>query len=214
MPPLPAVPNVLRAAFKGAVGIHSWVNILHFRWSGATPSVGNLTDAAVSITGSWLDAISPLQDTSSTLDSLTLTDLTSSSGAQVDYPVSYAGSRAGDFLPANACFLVDYPVDVRYRGGHPRTYLNVGVWADLDDPATWSTTFQGTVQSAWNAFLAIITSLTIDGLIFGNQCAVSYVSKEVNPVKPYRRTDPLIYDVSGALYIQELASQRRRIGRK
>jgi hypothetical protein len=210
MPALPPIANVLRLAISGTVGTHNWVNILHFLWSGSPPTVPSLGTWNNDVVTSWTALVTPLQDTESTLTGVLSTDLTSSSGAQVETAADVPGTRAGGQLPANACCLVDYPVSVRYRGGHPRTYLNIGVEADLDTPSTWGDSFVAAVVSAWEGFLGSITDTTIDGMVLGAVGTVSYR----HALAPRPEPIFLVYTGGGLTVQKELASQRRRIGRK
>jgi len=214
MPPLPPVPGVIRIALKGTVGPFNWVNVLHFTWSGTPPTSTVLGTLGSDVGAAWLADMSPMQDSDTALVLTTLTDLTSDTAAQAEVATPAVGSRTGDFLPASACYLVDYPVTVRYRGGHPRTYLSVGVFSDLADSAHWSTDMRDAVTSAWENFLGAIGGFSDSGFTVGNPVAVSYVNRVINPVPPYRRTTPLVLPLDGITFPLQLANQRRRIGRK
>jgi hypothetical protein len=126
------------------------------------------------------------------------------------------GLRAGAFLPADACLLINYPITRRYRGGHPRQYLSVGIQTDLLDRAHWEGSFVVAVHAAWQAFIAEIVGQIVGTTTIESQGCVSYVSVAENPIYPNRRAVPLYeaFTPSDNSASAELASQRRRIGRK
>lgn len=208
MAPLKPVPNVLRVTYKGTVGPHNWVNILHYGWTGGAPTVAGLGEMANALAAQWGATMLDMQDPDTALTDIIITDLTSDLGAQVDVPEPITGTRSGELLPGSTCFLVTYPVARRWRGGHPRNYLCVGVQGDLNGPSNWSAAFQAAVNSAWTTQLASNIGNTYGTTTLGGQVAVSYVSGKVV------LADPIVDALEGAIFHTELAQQRRRIGRK
>lgn len=219
MPPLPPVPSVLKVQIQGNSGESTpieWANVLHFEYSGTAPSGAVCATIAGHISASWGTHMSPEQVNNCVQNVVTVTDLTSStSGSGADF-TSNAGSRGDDEIPANVAFLINYPLSRRYRGGHPRSYLIVGGNADFLDAAHWSTAFTAEVATHWAAFLNGIIGYSVSGTTISNLCSVSYYDKALNPIPPYRRTTPLVdtLTVSTLTAEQQMASQRRRIGRK
>lgn len=142
--------QVIRVAFQGDVGTREWSNIMHYKYSGSAPSPSDLTAMGDVLAAAWALYMTPLQDADTSLVSVKLTDLTSAFSAQVDDPAVTPGTRAGNYLPASASVLITYDVDFRYRGGHPRNYLSVGVQGDLNTAQQWEGTFVTTATTAWN----------------------------------------------------------------
>jgi hypothetical protein len=216
MPPLPDVPGVIRLAISGTCDTFPWVNALHFAYTGAAPGNSDIASMLGDLHGFWDTHLTPLQDTLTALLKLEGTDLTSPTSAQNSLDVNVPGTRAGEFLPADACLLINYPITRRYRGGKPRQYLCVGVQGDLLDRSHWTSAFAVATHAAWNAFIDAFVGATYAGTTISSQGCVSYYSKIVNPVPPYRRTvpvyEPFAPDDNSAS--EELSSQRRRIGRK
>jgi hypothetical protein len=218
MPPLPNVPNVLKVVIGGFVDaedIYKWANVLHFLYTGGAPTAINCADLASAIGNEWLIHMNPECPANTSQQFITVTDLTSPTAGEGEDLTPRNGSRGDDNIPANAALLIRYPVTTRYRGGHPRQYLYVGGNADLEGAAKWSTLFTAEAQSHWRAFLAAIESLSTGSTTIDQMCAVSYYSKEVNPVPPFRRPVPLVLRINtpSAVAVQEIASQRRRVGR-
>lgn len=218
MPPLPPVPNVIKAIVKGVSGEVNelpWANILHLAFTGASPTTAFLTALANVIANEWNVHMAPECPANITQTGVDLYDLTSPTSASVGEAYSNGGSRGDDEIPANVAYLVDYPIPRRYRGGHPRQYLLVGGNADFLDAAHWSTAFTSEVINHWAAFLEAFIPYTSGGTNITNLVNVSYISKEENPVPPYRRAEPLVDVITITTMIgnQQMASQRRRIGR-
>ncbi len=217
MPPLPVVPNVVKIVIEGtSTSGYRWANILHAGYGGSPPTLGNAQAIATAVQTSWATHVSPLQSTVVTEEEVVVTDLASAMGAVGIDATPNVGTGSGSEMGANMCLLVDYPIALRFRGGHPRSYLYIGAQADLLDSGHWSTTFTAAAQTAWRAFLAGFLNTAYGACNVGDLVLVSYVNKVVNPVPPYRRPTPLVTPLSHAtaIAIGELASQRRRIGRK
>ena len=217
MAALPPVPNVLRVAISGTCDTFNWLNALHFGYSGGAPSPTDLETLCNGLGENWSATVTPLQDVHTILQTIEATDLTSSTSAQYTLEgIDLPGTRDGSFLPADACALIDYPINRRYRGGHPRTYLCVGVQGDLTDRAHWSTDFQTAVIDGWRDFITGAIGIMIGPATIESQGCVSYVSVAENPIPPNRRAVPIFeaFTPNNNSCSLELASQRRRIGRK
>jgi hypothetical protein len=109
--------------------------------------------------------------------------------------------------------LVSKHVGRRYRGGHPRSYLNVGISSDLADESHWAGLFTAGVTTAYAALSTAMLGHTSGSTTLDGEVTVSYVDKAVNPVAPFRRPTPLVLPVLAATAQTQIAVQRRRIGR-
>ena len=210
MPPLPSVPNVIRLAFKGTSSELNWENVLHYSYSGPAPTVA----ACVAIATAWWNEATigfPAEmPPAAHMDLVTVTDLSSSSGAQGSFGTPTDGTRTGGLLPASVAVLADYPSSFRYRGGHPRSYIFAGVQTDLTDQSTWGSAFVTPLQSVWQLMLASIVGTAFSGTTITEQCAVSYYSAGA------RRVTPLVMPIpsDSATLSLKIASQRRRMRRR
>src|ERR1700758_4148411 len=174
MPPLPPVANVLKVALEGFVDnedVYNWANILHWPYSGAAPSNADCSAIGSYIASEWATHIAPLCPSPTQLTNVNVIDLTSSTAGQWDLTTSQVGTRGDDSIPANAAFLISYPVGTRYRGGHPRTYLYVLGNADLEGAAKWSTAATAAVRAAWVAFIEAINGHAQGATVMGTFCA-------------------------------------------
>lgn len=217
MPPLPPVPGTVKVAINGTSGsTFRWANILHCGYGGSPPTLGEAQAIAAKVRLSWAGFMSPMQADNVIMDEVVVTDLASVTGAVGIDVSSTTGTRGTTELPASAAALVDYPVLTRYRGGHPRTYLYAGIQTDLVDSGHWASAFVTALQAAWRSTLGAFLNQSYGACNLGEISMVSYVSKFVNPIPPYRRPVPtvLVLDHTTAIAMAEIASQRRRIGRK
>jgi hypothetical protein len=211
MPPLPFVPGVIRFAVEGTVGSGTWVNVIHARYTGTVPDHATLDSFANSLLTGWNTAFSPLMPVSSTLEAVRCVDLSTDIGAAGNSESSLPGARTGTLLPASTCVVLAKGSARRYRGGHPRTYLCVGVESDLADTSHWAAGLLSAATGAYVAATGFLGSTTVAGTVLGFECAVSYIDKALNPVPPYRRAVPLIDDLGGFVARARIGTQRNRL---
>jgi len=211
MAPLPAVPGVIRFAVQGLDDGADWVNVLHWRYTGTAPTGPNLTALSSTLLTAWSTHIGPLMSTGCSIETVKATDLASPTGAQTTFAATEPGTRAGAPLPASTAMLISKTVALRYRGGHPRSYLCVGVQPDLDSSRQWTPGFATAAEGSYSAMAAAVTGQVAGGTTLGGECVVSYVDKAVNPVSPFRRAVPLVLDVLTIIARTALATQRKRL---
>jgi hypothetical protein len=219
--PLNPVPQVMRFFMEGFIDgddVYKWGNVLYFRYTGGAPSNTDCANFAGDLRAQWFGHVASLCPSPTTLQHVTCTDLTSdSAGSGEDFNVE-PGSRGDDSIPANACVLISYPVATRYKGGHPRSYLYVGGNADLEGAAHWAPAFVTEVQTHWRAFLTAMIGDTNGSTTIADLVAVRYRGKFLpNGGPPHFYLDTPIatnIDITEATAQAEMASQRRRIGRR
>lgn len=221
MPPLPNIANMLKVFLEGFVDgedVYNWGNVLHFEYTGTAPT--NLTCATIAgdIATAWSSHMSAEQPSPSTLTKVTVTDLTSPTSGEGEALVSVSGTRGDDSIPANAAVLISYVPTYRYRGGHPRHYLFAGGNADLEGAAKWSTAFTAECLSHWQAFVSACEAITVSGTALSTLASIRYYGKFLPNGGPprYLLTTPIVQPltISAAVAAQEIASQRRRVGRR
>jgi len=207
MPARPPVPFTVKVVIDWQVGDKVAANVLHYGYLPAGPvptgflaSIGTAMDVALS---TYEDLWTP--DTS--VESITLTDLTSDTSPSLVGGGTHTGTRTGGTLPANAAALGNYSITRRYRGGHPRQYWPWGSATDIATPQTWSSDF---ITAADAAFTNIVNSpigVAYDGFTVAQQVSVSYVTAGAP------RTVPYLDGLTPLSIALEIASQRRRDGR-
>lgn len=216
MPPLPVVAGVLKVVISGTIGTYNWANVYHCQYTGGPPDVADLNTFTTALATSWNTNMAPNAQTDVLLTKVTATDLASTSGSEGVWSGSHAGTNSGQINAANVSILVDFPSSYRYRGGHPRAYIVPGSAPNLTDAAHWDTTIVANVLTGIKVLLGLFYTSSYSSFSASGQCAVSYVNKVINPTPPYRRTTPLVMPIAQNTMsvISEVASQRRRIGRK
>jgi hypothetical protein len=202
------VPNVVKLAVQGTSSDLRWENVLHYVYGGAPPSLPSVTGLAEAMFNEYVDAIIPLTSDDASIDQVVVTDLSSSSSNVGTYGTATPGSAGGETLPASVAVLASYPVTLRYKGGHPRSYIFAGVQADLQDQSNWTSAFITEITDAWGNFIATPVGDTISGTTYTSQCAVSYRSADA-----YRET-PVVMPITGFTILAPIASQRRRMRRR
>lgn len=221
MAPLPDVPDVIRIDTKYVLGEDLNVtNRMFLGFSGTTPSVSDLNTLATAVHGLWVADLAPLAATNVGLESITITDLTSSSSAVGENLTTHSGTRTGNVVSAAACLLVNFQLGRRYRGGKPRNYTPFGVAADLSDPQTWSTGLTSATVTAWNSYIGNLLLQPIGSGVIDAQVNVSYYegfTSVQNPLTlrwrniPKLRTGgPMVNEITDFSVSSRLASQRRR----
>lgn len=220
--PLQPVPNVVRVTLEGFVDTSAadtlWVNVLHWSYTGTPPSSATCATMCGQISFTWQNHVASLCPSPTTLQAVTVTDLSSTSGGSGEQLPLIPGTRGDDSIPANAAVLVSYPSTFRYKGGHPRQYLYVLGNADLQGATNWSTAATNEVTSKWNGFLTAINGLSVGGTTLSTFCTVRYKGKFLPNGGPphYYLTTPIVNPVpnNAAIARQKIASQRGRIGRR
>lgn len=216
--PLNPVPQVLRCFIEGFVDgtdTFKWGNVLHFGYTGTAPSNATCATIAGDISTAWNTNMASLCPSPTSLQSVAITDLTSTTSGAGSSLTVHAGTRGDDSIPANAAVLISYPSALRYKGGHPRTYLYILGNADLTGAAEWTPLSE--VNTKYQAFLTACTTISTGGCNVNSFVSVRYKGKFLPNGGPphYYLTTPLVnpITVSTATARAEMASQRRRIGR-
>lgn len=219
MPPLPLVPNVIKVAIEcqGNDGRLA-VNVFHMTYGGGPPSSSDCVNIATQFWDQWVDNFTPTQPAQTSLTKVTVTDLSTDTGGEGEWTngsTPVPGTSVHGMVPLHSCALLSKFVDKRYRGGHPRSYLPIGTTEDLNDDGDWKASSYGNWITFWTDMLSgVIADNPYGSTNIGEECAVSYVSKIENPVYPYRRAVPEVYDIpidGGYTMTGQLATQRRRV---
>lgn len=218
--PLNPVPQVLRMFWEGFVDndkVYKWGNVLHFGYTGGAPTNTDCIALAHAVNDGWSINLASLCPAPTSLQSVTITDLTSDSSGEGTFLTNLPGTRGDDSIPANACVLVSYPASTRYKGGHPRTYLYCLGNADLEGAAHWSAAAVSEVQTKWGTFLNSLIGHTQGSTTIASVGFVRYRGKFLPNSGPphYYLNFPIYTTVPplGGVVRPEMASQRRRIGR-
>jgi hypothetical protein len=207
MPVLPPIPGVAKIIVKQTLGGVNVFNVLHARsdlgqgWSGT-----ELANMAAAVRAAWVVNVTPLQDADLTLNEVTVIDLSSNTGQEGSSPGSTAGTAAGTSIGANSAVCWSWKIPLRYRGGHPRTYI-AGV--NTNHLASPNTLLAATVTSHTNAATAIKNA--VNGVLVGGANAALVCPHYVRG--GIRLSSPDYSWITGVTVDTRLDSQRRRLGR-
>jgi hypothetical protein len=220
MPALPDAPNVLRVAYAFTVGTDLAAGCREFfQYTGAAPSAPDLVTLAAAIGASAVTNLIPLMQADTSLDTITLTDLTSPTSAEGFALIAADGTRAGGQLPANAAVLQSLEILRRYRGGHPRTYWPFGTDDDIATRQTW---VGGSVTEFVDGLAAHFATWSVElpaGMATVTPVNVSYyhgfevITGSTGRARnvPLVRAAPIIDVVVSSIVRPNIASQRRRL---
>jgi hypothetical protein len=147
----PVAPGVVRVTLIQNYGIATTImNRFFYSFTGQM-SITAATSLAEAVQGEWNAAMAPLLSTTYTVDTITVTDLSSDTGVQLEFPAGNSGIlAAADFLPATVCMVLTGIISRRYRGGKPRWYQTGHHQASLQDNQTFTSGAVGSFQTAIN----------------------------------------------------------------
>ena len=219
--PLAPIPDCLQVFMEGWVDntdVYKWGNVLHFGYSGTAPSNATCATLASHVSTTWGTDMAPECPAPTQLVKVTVTDLSSASAGEGAWLGSIAGTRGDDSIAANGAVLISYPSATRYRGGHPRTYLYCLGNADFNGAAHWSNAGALEVQTHWQSFLNGIVGYTTGGTTVSSFGFARYHGRYLANGGPphYYLTAPFFTAIPPSLAVAntEIASQRRRVGRR
>lgn len=202
------VPGVVVVVLKGTVGTQPWANVLHLQYTGAAPTVADLQSVGAAVSTAWQTNFTPLQHTSTGLSSIDLADLTNPAAAAATVTASIPGTRTGAANANSVTCVVSWKINIRYRGGHPRTYLAIGANADIQAGGRlWATAFVTSVNNAANGFRTALNAIAVSGTTY-KMCAVSLVFNNAP------RTQGVPYTIQSNAVHGRVDTQRRRLGKE
>jgi len=184
-----------------------WNNIFHLQYAGGVPTSANLTSLLGSVAAAWAANFASLCQAGVTLTELQAADLASPTGATSTLAAAGVGTRAGTAMPTQVALVISWKIDLRYRGGHPRSYLPAAVLADVTSGHLWTTAFVSEAQSAGQGFQGALNAIAVAPLTFV-MVAVSFFTQHA------LRPTPLVRPVVTALVHDRVDTQRRRLGKE
>jgi len=209
MPPLPVVAGVTKVTFAGTYHDTAWENIWFTHYSGSPPSNTDLTNYLAYLESNGVPQYQDEMSVDNEITELKGVDLASDTGANVVVPVSYFGSRTGDFVPANVAMVASLEIVRRYRGGHPRKYLPWGTAGTYASGSTkdWDSGFVSDCAAKLATILSHLGGHVEGSTTWDNVVNVSYVSGGA------RRVTPVVDVITSAVPRVRICSQRRRLGK-
>lgn len=212
MPKQPFVPvaSVLRVKLTGQNQTAPWVNLFYVQYTGAPPSNSDLDLFSFGIAGTWGTTFGTFVHNQVSLLNVQTWDLTNPNAAIGRDVSTHTGSGpAGTPLPVNCAFVVSWPVQSRWRGGHFRTYIPGRNTADTTSGRTITGTVVAALKTQADAFRNAVNSTSV-GTATCKLVGVRYFPTGVNVV----RTSGTPFLISPSQVHTRLDSQRRRLGKE
>lgn len=216
MPALPSPGAIVKLTIDWGVEADTLAQTVHyFQYGGGAPSAGTLSTIANTAVANGATHFQALASNFVGMISATARDLSSAMGNESTAGTSWSGTRGTDLTPPAAAAVVSHSISRHYRGGHPRTYLPLGVAADIATTGLWSTGFVAAVDTGWGAWVASMAG--VGGIT--NIVNVSYYGPpnriitgstgRVRTVSTVRGT-PIVDLITGHVTRRAIGSQRRR----
>lgn len=205
--PFVPVPNTCLVEMRMTYDLQQVENTLYFEFPGGIVT-GAMQNLANDMEGWWNDSYAPLVVSGVQLREVVVTDLTSSSSAQVtNVPASVStGAVLTPGLPSNVTLTVSFRTSLRGRSFRGRNYV-VGIPStDLTPPNT----IEGPVVQSWiDAYQGISDALTVADALW---VVVSRFSGVTGAGVPIPRTLGVTTPITNVVVVdQTVDSQRRRL---
>jgi len=203
-----AVPSAVKVTLVGTYGAAIWNNIMYLSYTGGPPSSSDLGALGTNIGGAWNTNIAPLCSTSIGLVSVDCLDVGTDSGLDVNTSAAHPGTRAGTALTAQTACCVSWRVTQRWRGGHIRSYMPLGVLADITGNKQWLNTSITAFTSGVAGFKNALNAFTVSGHNF----AMVGVRKKHDGGAVF--DPPIKLPIVDFIIHGRVDTQRRRLGRE
>jgi hypothetical protein len=209
MPTPPAVPGVLRIAWKQTLGSDLDVlTRLFFSYTGTAPSNATCVSIASAAWLAYSNYLTPLLIETAALTACDVVDLTSATAGAGEYVATSAGTRSGGILSGGTACLVNASIARRYRGGKPRTYWPFFTSTELSTEQTWNSTALSEFVTQWDDFMTHMLAISESGCVLSENVSISlyegFVSAE-NPITHRWRNLPTYR--TGAIPVDPILSQ-------
>lgn len=221
MPAYPAVPGVLRVTFAGTQSVDARLTSRIFiAYSGTAPTNAECVTFGTQCGTQWNANLAAEVDNGFTLTEVDVVDLSSSSAGVGTATVSHAGTRGATELGINTCMCINYEIARRYRGGKPRGFWRMGVFADLNGPAEWTGSFITGVNSAFGSFITDIVGSGWSGAGTLEHVNVSYfqgftphegTTGRYKNIPNHRSGGPITDSIASYSAQVRIGTQRRRV---
>lgn len=213
-------PGVALARISGTMGVNPWAIVLH--WYAGVSSAwtqSQINALNQSIQSRWPTTMSSLFPVPVVVTQLAAADLTDATDrSNILANLNIPGTGTGSLLSNASCVMINYKINSRFRGGHPRTYLPSPATTQTTNGDTWTTAYVTSINNAWQTFTSgIKTDMQAAGLANNSQCCPRYsYTYTDNPAKhKWEKTKSGFlgpFPVVSFSVSSQIRSQRRRLG--
>jgi hypothetical protein len=187
-----------------------WTNVFWIRRDGSSDiGVGDLAALCTAVGTKYGTRFMPLVNNASAMSNVSALFWDVHGDAiGATSTVTTVGSLAGTKVIASVAACITWPLQQRYRGGHPRTYLGGLDGTSYSGVTDFTSTFQSSLAAAANSFISDVNGLSVTNFGALHLGVVTFV------LRNQWRTPPLFRDFvpGGAIVDSRLDSQRRRLG--
>ena len=224
MPPLPNATRTIKVTVykSNALTQHVGSNRHFYQWTTGAPATADLLDLATNVYNAYATMFAQTRWTADdTLVEAVAEDISSGSGGQQSYNhlTTPLGSAAA---PAQACALITWGFNRRYRGGKPRTFLGGLAASAITNDNQITPQTQGDAQALANNLAGgtgSVLSATYPNMSGLHMVNVSYYQGFTNYTKPSGRESsrptlrvtPQIDVIDSWVVPLQLATQRRHL---
>lgn len=219
MPALPNPPSpVVKLNVNWGIEADTLAQTVHYWGCSAAPSATDLATFAAAAVSHGETRFQALANDSVGMLGATARDISNDMGNEGTGGTPWVGTRGTALTPPAAAAVVSHSISRHYRGGHPRTYLPLGVSGDIALTGLWADAFVAAVDVAWGDWVADLNAATYGSLDIGQLINVSYY-KGFTPFtepsgrvrnRPNLRAVPVIDIITGHVTRKNIGSQRRR----
>jgi len=204
---LPDAASIVQLRVVGTNQGTAWNNNFHLQYSGTGPTSADLDTLCTQVLTQWATNFAPLCQAGVALASARAVDLTNRAAAIGNATNTSPGTRAGTAMTNQVACVISWPINNRYRGGHPRTYLPAGVLADVTSGHLWAGAFVTAATNAAGGFRTGVNAITISGHTF-TLVALSYYRNHalLGVPTPYTINAPKVHG--------RVDTQRTRLGKE
>lgn len=220
--PFVPVPGVAQSVLRGTVGVNPFALIWHWQFQNSTatwsqPNIQHLADQIFGQFRSQFETLLGAQIHVNVCETVDLGTSTPATGASINPGWTSAAAIAPPTLAA--CVMVNFRINARYRGGHPRTYLPGAPAGNTLDGDNWTAS---TVTAFSNGWIAMVNAIVSQMAGLGPGPLEHVVPKYTytitqDPVKHkfIRQRTGLqgVFVVQQYTTLAPIRSQRRRLGR-
>lgn len=204
MPPLPPVPGVIKVQLFWTIHSYGGANVLHFSYTGGPPDHSSCAEIASTISSGFNSTLTASLGTDVALLAVVVTDLSSDTGASGQDLTEHAGHISSPVPGNQMATCTKWPVALRYRGGHPKTFWPPLPTSTMADPSNWGDAAVSNWNSLVDDFIAVCVAASGGSTSVVDHVAVSYFSGHA------MRPTPLVLTLGSAQTNRRISSQRRR----
>lgn len=153
------VPGTTQCVISGVYGTQPWACVWHWKFDNSTAnwSQTEVNTLATLIKQSWQVYAAPLCATTVHLTNVQVTDIGSTTPVVgIDSTIVPGTGSSAQIENSSTCTLISLKIPVRYKGGHPRTYLPWGTLGVQASEFQWTSAY---VSSATTAMINIINNV-------------------------------------------------------